>query len=55
MSIKREQQKIVSDLDGLELSLLLWIPECEIKGVVQMHHGMSEHKERYIPFMKFWA
>ncbi len=55
MSIKREQQKIVSDLDGLELSLLLWIPECEIKGVVQMHHGMSEHKERYVPFMKFLA
>ena len=55
MNFKREQQNIVSDLDGLALSLLVLVPECDIKGIVQMHHGMAEHKERYLPFMEYLA
>lgn len=45
--------RINSKVDGLPLDTLLY--ECEndsINGVVQICHGMSEHKERYIPFMK---
>lgn len=39
--------------DGLELSVMLSTPEGEAAGIVQLVHGMCEHKERYIPFMEF--
>lgn len=41
--------------DGLALSLLMLIPEGHRKGIVQIHHGMSEYKERYLPFMEYLA
>lgn len=31
----------------------IWKPEGEIKGVVQIIHGMSEYAERYAPFAEF--
>lgn len=41
-----------SKIDGLPLDVLIY--ECEnAKGIVQICHGMSEYKERYVPFMKF--
>lgn len=42
---------IKSDFDGLNLSCLLYIPD-SIKGIIQIVHGMAEHKERYIYFME---
>ena len=33
--------------DGTELHVMRWIPDGEIKGVVQLCHGMSEHALRY--------
>ena len=27
--------------------------DAEIKGIVQISHGMAEHKERYFPFMEY--
>ena len=43
---------IQSRQDGLNLEVA--IMECEEpKGIVQISHGMSEHKERYFDFMKF--
>ena len=50
-----EKTKIKSNQDGLELEILLIKPEREIKGIVQISHGMAEHKERYKPFMKYLA
>lgn len=47
-----ENIKIKSKCDNLELDTLLYIPK-NIKGIVQISHGMSEHKERYIDFMKY--
>lgn len=47
--------ELISKQDGLQLSLLLVMPEEDIKGVVQIAHGMSENKERYLPFMEFLA
>lgn len=45
-------EKIKSNQDNLELELA--ILECDNpKGIVQISHGMSEHKERYYPFMEF--
>lgn len=41
--------------DGLDLSVLMVEPEGAPRAVVQMVHGMCEHKERYIPLMEFLA
>lgn len=48
-----ESIKIKSKCDNLEISVKLFIPEKEIKGIVQISHGMSEHKERYYNFMEY--
>ncbi len=50
-----EKTKIKSHQDGLELDILLIKPEGKIKGIVQISHGMAEHKERYKPFMEYLA
>ncbi len=50
-----EKAKIKSNQDELELDCLLIKPEGEIKGIVQISHGMAEHKERYEPFMEYLA
>ena len=48
---------MTSPSDGLEISVLACRPdsigESGPKGLVQLVHGMCEHKERYIPFMEF--
>lgn len=49
----REQQFLVSDADGLKLHAMTMYPDCEPKAIVQIAHGMSEYKERYIPFMEY--
>lgn len=43
---------ITSEMDGLKLHLLIAEPRDHIRGIVQICHGMSEHKERYEPFME---
>lgn len=47
----------ISESDGLSLSVLRIEPDASrpVKGIVQLVHGMSEHKERYIDFMKYLA
>ena len=47
--------KIKSDFDGLNLGVTLISPKEKAKGIVQISHGMSEHRRRYIGFMKFLA
>lgn len=47
---------LTSDHDGLKLSVLTVLPDDGVpKALLQLAHGMSEHKERYIPFMEFMA
>ena len=46
---------IKSSSDGLKIALGYTIPKDEIKGIVQISHGMSEHKERYFNFMEYLA
>lgn len=53
--MEKRTVELISEYDKLPLSLLVAEPEGEIKGVVQISHGMSEHKERYLPFMEFLA
>lgn len=52
---KTEKFSMRSGADGLKISVMTVTPEngADIKGVVQLSHGMSEHKGRYLPFMKF--
>lgn len=45
-----------SDHDGLKICVLTVLPdEGAPRALLQLAHGMSEHKERYIPFMEFMA
>ena len=54
MAIKRISWE--ASADGLQLAGLVAAPEAgEPKGVVQMVHGMCEHKERYEPLMEYLA
>ena len=41
--------------DGLKLALMLVIPEGAPRAIVQVAHGMCEHKERYAPFAEYLA
>ncbi len=50
-----EISKMKSACDELMLEVLTIVPDGKIKGIVQISHGMAEHKQRYIPFMKFLA
>lgn len=51
--MKKENLKIKSNCDGLLLDCMMFIPDEEIKGIVQISHGMAEHKERYYKFMEY--
>ena len=45
-----KKEFINSSSDNLKLEVAYIIPKGEIKGVVQILHGMCEHKERYYDF-----
>ena len=53
------QYSFPSKADGLEISCLAVVPELgrdeKYRGIIQIVHGMSEYKERYIPFMEYMA
>ncbi len=55
--MKQEQFFVKSPCDGLNLSTLTVLPQLPEKaeGIVQLIHGMAEHKERYLHFMEFLA
>ncbi|MBQ5926821.1 MAG: lysophospholipase [Clostridia bacterium] len=53
--MKKEEWKVLSSYDKTELSCLIYEPEETPKAVVQIVHGMCEHKERYENFMRFLA
>lgn len=48
-------RKVKSPADQLVLDVVDVVPNGEVKGVVQIVHGMQEHKERYLPFMEYLA
>lgn len=48
--------KLKSRYDELDLSVSIFEPAgIRPKGILQISHGMAEHKERYYPFMEFLA
>ena len=54
MSIIRNY-KVKSNQDGLELGITAVVPETKVKGIIQLSHGMSEHRLRYLDFMQYMA
>ncbi|MCI8654797.1 MAG: alpha/beta hydrolase [Clostridia bacterium] len=47
-------EKIKSKKDSLEIELAISEPVVgEARGIVQISHGMAEHKERYFDFMQY--
>ena len=52
--MKKEQYS--PSVDGVhQLHTLLWVPEGNVKAVLQIVHGMSEHIERYDEFGRYLA
>lgn len=47
--------EFTSDFDGLLISAAIAVPTENTFGIVQIVHGMNEHKERYYPFMDYLA
>lgn len=45
--------EMMSSCDGLKLAGYYCIDKEHVKGIVQLVHGMAEHKERYYEFMEF--
>ncbi len=52
--MKIEKFSIKSQHDGLSLGVSICIPEKPV-GILQLVHGMAEHRERYHEFMKYCA
>lgn len=48
-----ERFKLVSDADGLVLGIMIVRPKRNPTAIVQFSHGMTERKERYLPFMEY--
>ncbi len=44
-----------SDIDGVTIHALRYEPDGAVKGIVQIVHGMCEHKERYVALMDYLA
>ena len=53
--MKKEYLIINSNCDNLPISMTIFTPEDQIKGIFQIAHGMAEHKERYYEFMEYLA
>ena len=47
--------KLRSEQDGLDLALMAVYPDGEVRALVQLAHGMCEHKKRYQKFMEYLA
>ncbi|MDO5136440.1 MAG: alpha/beta hydrolase [Eubacteriales bacterium] len=51
---RKYEGSFLSEADGLPISVLALIPaEKPYRGILQLVHGMSEYKERYLPFMEY--
>lgn len=50
-----QESTFQSNCDNTGISVLRCYQEGNIRGVVQMVHGMAEHKERYIDIMRYLA
>ena len=54
MTCTKTEFKLVSEFDGTCLSGICVSPT-QPHAILQLAHGMAEHKERYLPFMEYMA
>lgn len=50
-----EEATLSSRFDGLDISVAVVRPQRKPDAVLQLSHGMSGCKERFLPFMEFMA
>ena len=53
--MKREEFTLKSNHDQLNLGVSLRLPDTPPRGILQLVHGMAEHRERYHDYMDFCA
>lgn len=53
--VREEHFQFESNRSGIRCHAMRWIPEGEVRAVVQLVHGMAEHIERYREFAQFLA
>ncbi len=53
--VQKLDMKITSNADGLELGVTIIVPERAPRGILQVVHGMAEHRRRYEDFMRYVA
>ncbi len=53
--MERKEFSLQSSYDGLQLKGIVYEPKGKKKGIVQLVHGMCEHKGRYEEFMRYLA
>lgn len=51
--MKKQYLKLKSSIDNNPISVTIFIPSSKPIGIVQISHGMKEHKERYYDFMEY--
>lgn len=52
---QRQETTIISNHDQLELGVTIFTPSQPPRGILQIVHGMAEHRRRYYDFMEFCA
>lgn len=45
--------KTIKGFDDYQVTMSIWLPSCEPKGIVQIFHGMVEHIDRYEDFARY--
>ncbi len=54
--MQTEKIRLTSPADGLELNVLIAKPDSgEVKGIIQIAHGMCEYVARYLPMMEYFT
>lgn len=53
--IETSHIKVKASSDDLMLAVTVIAPQENVRAIVQIVHGMCEHKERYFPFMEYLA
>lgn len=48
MTTTLQEYSFISDADALEISVLRCTPAGRPRAIIQLVHGMAEHKERYM-------
>ena len=55
VKIKKKETYIQSSNGCNMLHVVVWEPQCEIRGILQISHGMVEEIDRYDEFARYVA